>query len=84
VTQDEPVAGVGSGDTSPDAVLQPAGVLVRAERAGSGNGRVYRLSFTAEDTGGQSCTGAVTVCVPANSHSASCGDNGQGFNSLAP
>src|SRR5262249_13740394 len=40
VTQDEPVNGLGDGDTAPDAVIQGATVLLRAERAGTGNGRV--------------------------------------------
>jgi hypothetical protein len=64
VTQDEPVNGLGDGDTSPDAVIQGAGVLLRAERAGSGNGRVYRVSFTADDGQGGVCDGAVEIGVP--------------------
>jgi hypothetical protein len=63
VTQDEPVSGLGDGDTSPDAVLQGDGVLLRAERSGNGNGRVYRIDFTASNTGG-SCAGSVRVGVP--------------------
>jgi hypothetical protein len=63
VAQDEPVSGLGDGDTSPDAVLQGDGVLLRAERSGNGNGRVYRVDFTASNTGG-SCTGSVHVGVP--------------------
>ncbi|MBI2877027.1 MAG: hypothetical protein HYY20_09115 [Candidatus Tectomicrobia bacterium] len=42
VTQDEPVNGLGDGDTSPDALLQGSSVLLRAERSGQGNGRVYK------------------------------------------
>lgn len=49
VTQDEPVKGLGDGDTSPDAVVQGQGVLLRAERAGTGNGRVYQVNFFADD-----------------------------------
>ncbi|MBI4334667.1 MAG: hypothetical protein HY673_25720, partial [Chloroflexi bacterium] len=45
VTQDEPVNGLGDGDTSPDAVTQGSNVLLRAERAGNGNGRVYQVTF---------------------------------------
>jgi hypothetical protein len=65
VTQDEPVNGLGDGDTSPDAVAGPASnqVMLRAERSGLGDGRVYRISFTATD-GFLSCTGTVTVGVP--------------------
>ena len=49
VTQDEPVKSTGSGKTSPDAVIQTGAASVRAERAGHGNGRVYRITFTADD-----------------------------------
>src|SRR5882762_4968364 len=64
VTQDEPV--VGSGDnTSPDAVDQGDGQLrVRAERNPHGDGRVYRIAFTASDGKGGSCSGTATVSVP--------------------
>lgn len=45
VTQNKPVNGLGDGDTSPDAVIQGSNVLLRAERAGNGNGRVYRVTI---------------------------------------
>lgn len=35
VTQDEPINGLGDGDTAPDAVIQGGTVLLRAERAGN-------------------------------------------------
>ena len=41
VTQDEPVNGLGDGDTGPDAVTLSDGILLRAERSGTGDGRVY-------------------------------------------
>lgn len=83
VTQDEPVNGQGDGDTSPDAVIQGQGVLVRAERAGMGNGRVYQVSFTATDSKGGSCIGTVTVSVPHDKQSTAI-DDGQLYNSLQP
>ena len=64
VTQDEPVNGLGDGDTGPDAVIHGSKVLLRAERSGSSNGRVYRLHFTATKHSGESCTGSVDVWVP--------------------
>jgi hypothetical protein len=64
VTQDEPVNGLGDGDTSPDAVIQGDKVWVRAERSGLGNGRVYKINFMAEDSQGASCTGTVGTTVP--------------------
>jgi hypothetical protein len=64
ITQDEPVNGPGDGDTSPDAMITDRGLLLRAERAGGGNGRVYHVSFTADDGRGGRCTGEVRVAVP--------------------
>jgi hypothetical protein len=67
VTQDEPTRGLGSGDQSPDATLTtpPSNVAsLRAERSGTGDGRVYRLHFTATDRVGATCTGIVKVGVP--------------------
>jgi REJ domain/PKD domain len=83
VTQDEPVKGLGDGDTSPDAVIQGQGVLLREERAGTGNGRVYHVSFTATESQGGFCTGAVNVSVPHDKQSPAIND-GQLYNSLQP
>ena len=83
VTQDEPQSGGGGGDTSPDAVIQGQGVLLRSERLGTGNGRVYRVSFTAADGQGGSCSGSVDVGVPHNPGTPAV-DNGQLYNSLQP
>lgn len=66
VTQDEPLNGLGDGDTAPDAQMGSASneVLLRAERSGTGDGRVYRISFTASDPAGAQCSGVVVVGVP--------------------
>jgi hypothetical protein len=66
VTQDEPLNGLGDGDTAPDAARvtgRTDQVQLRAERSGTGDGRVYRISFTVSD-GKDSCTGTVYVSVP--------------------
>lgn len=84
MTQAEPVNGLGDGHTSPDAVIQGNSVLLRAERAGSGNGRVYQVTFTADDGFGGSCTGAVAVCVPHDRGTAGCVDGGQLYDSTRP
>ena len=67
VTQDEPLNGTGDGDTTPDAQLTSPlsnSVFLRAERNGQGDGRVYRVHFTARDTRGATCQGMVRVGVP--------------------
>jgi hypothetical protein len=84
VTQDEPANGLGDGDTSPDAVIQGDKVLLRAERAGTGNGRVYQITFRADDGDGGTCTGSVSVCVPQSYKDTSCQDDGQVFDSEQP
>jgi uncharacterized repeat protein (TIGR01451 family) len=60
VSQDEPVG------SSPDANFGATSdsLLLRAERDGDGDGRVYRIDFTADDNRGGSCSEAVTVGVP--------------------
>ncbi|MBL9141390.1 MAG: hypothetical protein JNK53_05935 [Phycisphaerae bacterium] len=69
VTQDEPTNGLGDGDTAIDAFIKSNGsVLLRAERSGTGNGRVYRVYFTATNAAGSS-TGMVKVGVPHSKHS---------------
>lgn len=85
VTQDEPTNGLGDGDTSPDATLQGSGVLLRAERAGNGNGRVYLVHFSADDGQGGVCNGLVKVIIPHNSKNGdSAIDDGQIYESTQP
>jgi hypothetical protein len=67
VTQEEPVRGTGRGDKGPDAAWvagRPHQVKLRAERTARGNGRVYRLAFTATDAQGAACSGTALVGVP--------------------
>jgi HYR domain len=73
VSANEPVLGPGSGNTDPDWVItdpgpkvSPAmlGVALRAERAGGGTGRVYRIDTTCADASGNTTAGATTVTVP--------------------
>jgi hypothetical protein len=69
VTQDEPTNGLGDGDTPIDAFIKPNGtVLLRSERKGNGDGRVYRVSFTATNAAG-SASGVVKVKVPKSKNS---------------
>jgi uncharacterized repeat protein (TIGR01451 family) len=65
VTSNEPINGTGDGDTSPDwIVLDDHHVLLRAERAGNGDGRIYTITITCIDSGGNSSTEEVEVTVP--------------------
>jgi hypothetical protein len=72
ITSDEPVNGLGDGDTAPDWAVHPtaasvADVSVRAERSGLGDGRVYTISGVATDRAGNSSPAASgTVTVPHN------------------
>jgi TolB protein len=88
VTQDEPLNGLGDGDTSPDARAgsESNSVLLRAERSGRGDGRIYRVSFMGSDGEGGSCTGTVTVGVPKSmGPSSTLADSAPpSFNSLGP
>jgi uncharacterized repeat protein (TIGR01451 family) len=65
VTSNEPVNGKGDGDTFPDwIVVDDHHVLLRAERAGNGNGRIYTITITCTDSGGNSSSEQVEVTVP--------------------
>lgn len=65
ITQDEPVNGLGDGDTSPDGFgIGSVVAQVRAEHSGTGNGRVYAIAFTAVNDTGGTCSGRVNVGVP--------------------
>ncbi len=83
VTQDEPVNGLGDGDTSPDAAVSGNQILLRAERAGTGNGRVYVVHFTATDAEGAHCSGTVKVVVPHSKKDPAL-EGAQLYNSFGP
>jgi hypothetical protein len=76
---------LGDGDTSPDAVIDGPAVWLRAERAGNGNGRIYRVNFTADDGQGGVCTASVSVGVPRDMKPGNAAvDSGQSYNSTQP
>jgi hypothetical protein len=83
ITQDEPVNGKGDGNTSPDgAGVGTDTAEVRAERSGKGDGRVYEISFTADDGNGGTCEGSVNVGVPHDKKDTPT-DSGQDYDSTA-
>src|SRR5262249_31663452 len=83
IVQNEPTLGIGSGDTCRDGVgIGSATALVRAERSGTGHGRVYTLHFTATAGEGGSCQGQVQVCVPHDQgHGSQCVAGGPVYDS---
>lgn len=69
VTSSEPDNGPGSGNTTGDIRGVEAGtddraLLLRAERAGSGSGRVYTVIGSVTDAAGNSTQGVTQVVVP--------------------
>lgn len=56
----------GDGDTTNDAVVEESGICLRAERQGSGSGRVYTVTVTATDISGNASTAEDTVVVRHN------------------
>ncbi len=84
ISSDEPPAsdkGAGGKRHAPDAFgLGTDTALLRAERSGDGDGRVYVVHFFADD-GGERCKGSVEVKVPHDKRSKNCWavDSGQDY-----
>jgi hypothetical protein len=69
VISNEPDNGIGDGDTVDDIQEAEPGtddvlLLLRAERAGNGSGRIYALTYNASDATGNQSPGVVQVLVP--------------------
>ena len=59
------MARVGDGDTPTDVVIQSNGSVLRSERSGNGDGRVYAITYTATTPLGDGCIDkTVKVGVP--------------------
>jgi len=63
-TSNEPENGLGDGDTAPDIAISGGSVQLRAERSGTGSGRLYTLTATVTDVAGNSATATASVTVP--------------------
>ena len=67
VSSNEPVNGLGDGDSSPDWMNASGLTLsLRAERGGKGNGRIYTIVVTCQDASGNASTASTAVTVPKN------------------
>ena len=65
VTSNEPENGLGDGDMAPDFVVTgDLTATVRAERAGTGSGRVYSITVESRDASGNAGTKSIDVTVP--------------------
>jgi len=65
VESNEPVNGLGDGNTAPDWVITGDLTLkLRAERSGTGSGRIYTITVECADSSGNSSTDTATVTVP--------------------
>jgi hypothetical protein len=65
VTSNEPIRGIGSGDTGPDwQIIDAHHVRLRSERSGTGNGRIYTIKITCRDGTGNTTTKTTQVKVP--------------------
>ncbi len=65
VTSNEPDEGLGDGDTPNDIVIVDDFTFqLRAERSGTGTGRVYTITYQAVDSCGNTTLASVTVTVP--------------------
>lgn len=69
ITSNEPDNGLGDGDTADDIQNETPGTAdvlfhLRAERSGTGSGRVYTATYTATDQIGNSSSASGTATVP--------------------
>ena len=75
ITSDEPTA-----KHAPDAYgVGTSTATLRAERLGTGNGRVYEITFAASDGRGGETIGTVTVYVPHDKKECICINDGQNY-----
>ena len=73
VVSNEPDNGLSDGDTAGDIKDAALGtddreLMLRAERSGTGPGRVYTLTYAAHDAAGNVGTAQVIVAVPRDHH----------------
>ena len=65
VSSNEPENGLGDGDTAPDSqVIGDFATMLRAERSGTGSGRIYSVEMVCRDFSGNASTARTTITVP--------------------
>jgi hypothetical protein len=74
ITSNEPENGLGDGDTAPDVEGADYGTdddtfYVRAERSGTGTGRIYTVTYAVTDGSGNTSSASATVTVPLSAAS---------------
>jgi hypothetical protein len=84
VTSDEIENGNGDGNTLNDIVIAAncKSVQLRAERMGTGNGRVYTITFQVADAAGHISTATAKVTVPKSQNGAAAVDDGPHYTVL--
>ncbi|HEX6728392.1 MAG TPA: choice-of-anchor Q domain-containing protein, partial [Pyrinomonadaceae bacterium] len=85
VSSDEPENAGGDGNTNDDIVIAGdcKSVQPRAERVGSGNGRVYIITLKVTDTAGNVSTVTTKVTVPKSQNGAGAVDDGPSYSVLS-
>ena len=84
ITQDEPTSGLGNGDKFPDGFgVGTDTASIRVERDGTGDGRVYEVSFTADDGNGGQCSSSRLLGVPHDNNKDPI-NSGQMYDSTIP
>jgi PKD repeat protein len=67
VASSEPDNGKGDGNTTNDIVILGDNMFrLRAERSGTGQGRIYTITYRATDASGNSAEASITITVPHN------------------
>ena len=85
IEQDELTNALGDGNTAIDGTgIGTSTARVRAERSGTGDGRIYEIGFTATDGDGATCDGSVFVGVPHDNAGQAAIDSGDRFPSNVP
>jgi hypothetical protein len=84
VTSDEVENGNGDGNTLNDIVIASdcKSVQLRSERSGSGNGRVYTITFKVIDAAGNVATATAKVAVPKSQNGSAAVDDGPQYTVL--